>query len=156
MNIARVPLAQVLKGRDGREYEISGHAADIAQRLREIDPSLDVHVNEAGYFVITQLVDAGGKATSVETDTTTRKLAGRVPWGEWDERIVKEFQERAWYIRHGISRADVLEASDARRHADAEYQLEQEVKERAYPLYRTFQRIQLGSNPRAFIAKGLA
>jgi hypothetical protein len=156
MELRPVPLAQVLRGRDGREYEISGHAADIAARVREIDPSLDVHVNEAGYFVVTQLVDAGGRAATVETDTTSRQLVRRIPWDEWDGRVVKEFEARAWEIRHGVSAAGRLDALDAKKEADTMYAFDQEVRERAAPLFRAIQREVLNSNPRVFIRKGLA
>lgn len=156
MELRPVPLAQVLKGRDGREYEISGEAANIAARLNEIDPTLDVHVNETGYFVVTQLVDAGGNATSVETDTTVRKCVRRIPWDEWDGRVVKEFEARAWEIRNGVSAADRLDALDARKTADAEAAMDAEVRERSAPLFRAMQKEIFNSNPRAFIRKGLA
>jgi hypothetical protein len=156
MDLAPVPLAQILKGRDGRQYEISGHAADIAQRLREIDPSLDVHVNEAGFFVVTQLCDAGGNSTTVETDTTQRRLVRRIPWEEWDGRVIQEFEARAYEVRHGISAAERLDALDAKREADTMYRFDQEVRERAGLLRRAIQRDTLNSNPRAFISKGLA
>ena len=156
MEISPVPLAQILKGRDGREYEISGQAADIAARVCEIDSSLGVHVNEAGYFVITQLVDAGGNATDVETDTTTRKCVRRVPWDEWDGRIIDEIEQRAFELRNGISAADRLDALDAKKEADTMYAFDQDVRERAEPLYRAIQREVFSSKPTAFIRKGLA
>jgi hypothetical protein len=155
MEIAPVPLAQILKGRDGRQYEISGHAADIAARIREIDSSLDVTVNETGYFVVTQLVDAGGVATDVETDTTKRTCVRRVPWGEWDGRIIAEIEQRCYELRHGISASDRLDALDAKKEADTMYAFDQEVRERAGKLFHSMQK-GLGVKPRIFLSKGLA
>lgn len=156
MELRPVPLAQVLRGRDGRQYEISGEAAHIAARLHEIDPTLDVHVHEGGWFVVTQLCDAGGNATTVETDTTQRRLVRRIPWEEWDGRVIQEFEARAWEVRHGLSAAGRLDALDAKKEADTMYAFDQEVRERAEPLYRAMRRELFNSRPRAFISKGLA
>jgi hypothetical protein len=156
MEIAPVPLAQILKGRDGRTYEISGEAANIAARIRELDSSLDVHVNETGYFVVTQLVDAGDNATDVETDTTVRKCVRRIPWAEWDGRVIREFEARTWELRHGISAAERLDKLDAKKEADTMYAFDQEVRERAGALFHAIRRDTLNSRPTAFISKGLA
>lgn len=157
MEIEPISMTQRKLGRDGREYEISAAASHIVARLHELDASLRVRYNDtARYFVVYQLLDAGKNPVTSDRDAVEKAMVLRVPDHAWDDRVIKEWEMRAWEMRHGISAADRLEASDAKRHADVEYAFEQEIKERAYPLYRTMQRIQLGSNPRAFIRKGLA
>lgn len=146
----------VVAGRDGRQREISGEANHIIQRLKEIDPSLGVDVNEAGFFVIWQIVDAGGAATPIETDTTERKLVRRIPWEDWDGRVILEFEARAYEIRNGISAAARLDALDAAKDKATMDRLDAEVREMAYPIFRKMQREVFSSNPRAFIASGLS
>jgi hypothetical protein len=152
MDIAPVSLVQVVAGRDGRQYEISEQAGHIAARLREVDPTLRVEFNDRGmFFVVVQMVDRGGAATADELAAVKRELVLRVPMSDWDDRVVREMEMRAHEIRHGRSAADRLDESDARRSADAEYRLDQEVRERAYPLFRSFQRGTLGINPRIYL-----
>ena len=158
MEITPTPLAQVKLGDDGREYEIAGDAGALADRIqKEIDASLRVRFNESTlHFVIYQLLDAGRFPVTDEKDATRRSLVMRVPMGEWDGRVIRELEPRAWDIRHGISRAATLDAGDARRSADIDYRAEQETAALAYPLFRAIQRETLGMNPRAFIRSGLS
>lgn len=157
MEIRPTSAAQVAQGRDGRTYEVSGEAGRIAQRLHELDPSLRVTFNEGGmFFVVSQLVDAERRATSVASDTTTEKLVRRVPQDQWDGRVIREFEARAYEIRNGISAAGRLDALDAKKDAATMERLDAEVREKAYPLFRKMQRELFSSNPRAFIASGLS
>lgn len=158
MDITPTPLAQIKLGRDGREYEISGDAGAIADRIqKEIDGSLRVRFNEAGmYFVIYQLLDAGKFPVTSEEDAVTKALVMRVPMDEWDGRVIRELEPRAWDIRHGISRAAALDAGDARRNADIDYRAEQEAAGLAGKLFRAIQKETFGSNPRIFIKSGLS
>jgi hypothetical protein len=156
LELAPVSLTRIEAGRDGRQYEVSGEANHIIQRLREIDPSLGVDVNEAGYFVVWQIIGADGAATPVETDTTERKLVRRIPWEDWDGRVIKEFEARAYEIRNGISAAARLDALDAKRSAATMHAFDEDVRERAYPLFRKMQRELFSSNPRVFISSGLS
>jgi hypothetical protein len=152
MNISPVSMDQVMLGRDGREYLVTGEAAGIAAQLHQLEPSLRVSFNEGGmYFVVSQMVDAAGRSTAIEDEAVRHECVMRVPMGEWDGRVVREWEMRAHELRHGISAADRLDADDDRRHADTMYAFEQEVKERAYPLFRSFQRATLGINPRIYL-----
>ncbi len=152
MEIVPTSLDQIARGRDGREYEVSGQAGRIVARLREIDPTLRVAFNEGGeYFVVKQLLDRGGVATSDDQVAVRESLVLRVPMGNWDERVIREMEMRAHELRHGRSAADRLDESDDRRKADVEYALDRDVRERAYPLFRSFQRETLGINPRVYL-----
>lgn len=158
LQIAPVPLTQVYAALDGRQYEVSGEAGRIVQRLQEVDPTLRVVFNEGGgFFAIQQVVDdKSGEAVAVEGDATQRKCVMRVHPDDWDGRVVTEFEFRAHEIRHGVSAAKRLDALDARQKADAEYEFDQEARAGAAPLFRAFQRGIVGANPRAFIASGLS
>lgn len=153
MEIAPVPLAQIHAGRDGRQYEISGQAGEIVRRLREIEPSLRVVFNEGGgFFAVQQVVDRGRNAVAEESDSTQRMCVARVPAADWDDRVVRDFELRAHELRHGKSPIERLERLEREHHARVQYDFDQEVRERAYPLFRAFQRNIVGANPRAFFA----
>lgn len=151
MDIRPVPFEQVLLGRDGRTYGVSGEAGRIVQRLHEIDPSLRVHFNEGGmFFVVSQLVDAAGAAVATEADSAGEKLVMRVPADDWNEKVVKDLELRAFEVRNGISAAVRLDRLDAQREKDTYARLEADVGERSYDLFRAFQK-DLGINPRIFV-----
>lgn len=153
MDIAPVTVVQLARGRDGRQYEISGEAGRIAKMLRDLDPSLRVGFNEAGmFFVVKQLLNAHRLPVENDTDAVREECVMRVPMGEWDERVVRDFEMRAHELRHGINPADRLDALDAKRKARDEYEVDQMIRERAEPLFRCFQRNIIGTNPRAFIS----
>ena len=160
MDIQPVPLAQVKLGADGRQYEVSGEAGRIAQRVTELDPSLRVRFVETGgpdvgFFVIYQLIGADRKPRSSEHEADGESLVMRVPMAAWDDRVMKELEPRAWDIRHGISRAAVLDADDDRRMAAIDAAIEEESAANAAPLFRAIQREFFSSSPRAFIRSGL-
>ncbi len=138
MEIPGIGLVQVLKGRDGRDYEVSAQAGDVARQLAELDPRLKVAFRERdGEFVIFTRDDSGDH------------LVTKVPAGEWDGRVVKEFEQMAHEVRNGVSVAGRLDAKDAKLKADREYAFEQAVGEKSYDLMRAIQREE-GINPRSF------
>ena len=144
MEISPVSLDQIVAGRDGREYVVSGQAGRIAARLAELDPPLKVNFNEGGmYFAIYQVVDRG--THEVE------QLVGRVPMDEWDERVVKDFTLRAWELRNGVNPADRLDRLEADAKAKKERAFDEAVGEAAYPMMRAIQRELVGTNPRIFV-----
>lgn len=147
MLVPPVSLAQVLRGRDGRQYEVSGQAGLVAQKLHELDDSLKVYFNEDGdFFVVVQVVPDGPKAGQEE-------IVGRVPMADWNERVVEDFAQRAYELRNGINPCDRLEAmEDAKKVAD-DAALDEMIRERAAPLFRAFQREVVGMNPRIFVAR---
>lgn len=145
MEIRPVPLDQVVEGRFGRQYVVTGEAGRIAKRLQEIDPSLRVKFNElreGGYFIVTQVVPEGPRKGE-------EHIVMRVPMMDWDERVIREWEMRAWELRNGISPIKRIEEAEARAKAAADHELEEMIGERAYPLFRAFQR-GLGINPRSY------
>lgn len=147
MDIRPVSIDQVVAGRDGREYLVTGEAGRIASRLAELDPPLKVNFNEGGdYFAIYQTVKEG----PVEVD----KLVGRVPMDNWDDRVVKDFEMRAWELRNGINPIDRIEREEDAARAASDRELEEQIGEAAYPLMRAFQRELIGTNPRVFVPGG--
>ena len=131
-------MTQVHKGRDGRQYEVSGTAADIARQLKEIDDSISVQYNEYGeFFCIVQTLPDG-----------TECLVQRVPVNEWDGRVVKWFEPRAWEIRNGVSAADRLEKADREAKEQRLKAVEEAAGEKAYDLMRAIQKDVHGMNPR--------
>lgn len=152
LDISPVPLAQVYAGKDGRQYEVSGQAGDIVRQLQELDPSLRVVFNEGGmFFAVQQIVGADGAATPTESDTTQRKCVGRFAADDWGPRVVKDFEMRAYEVRNGISAAPRLDAGMDAWQAQRDHEFDELVKERAYPLFRSFQRNLLGENPRVYL-----
>jgi len=143
--ISPVPMEQLVRGRDGRQWTVHAHESEVAKRLVELDPTLSVGFHEdGGYYTIIQTPTDGpkkGQELAVEN----------VSADEWDDRVILRWQMRAWELRHGISSADRLDAHDARVKADQMHELEEAIGEKAYPLMRSIQRNLLGVNPRAFI-----
>jgi hypothetical protein len=66
MELRPVPLAQVLEGRDGRTYEISGEAALIAARLH----SRGLTVKDLGFPSYTETKNAKKKGLSKSSKQT--------------------------------------------------------------------------------------
>ena len=127
MEIRPVPLAQIVRGRDGRQYEVSGDAGRIAADLKAIDDSLRVEFNDMGFFVVIQAIPDGPRKGEPE-------VVMRVPADDWDQRVVEDFRLRNWELRHGISPVDRLDAADAKAKADAittEEQATASAKERS-------------------------
>lgn len=144
MEISPVSLDQIVSGRDGREYVVSGQAGRIAARLAELDPPLKCSFNEGGmYFAIYQVVDQGSREVE--------QLVGRVPMDEWDDRVVKDFALRAWELRNGVSPADRLDKLEADATARREQAFDDAIGEAAYPIMRAIQRELVGTNPRIFV-----
>lgn len=83
MEIQPASLAQVRKGRDGRNILITDDVSSVARDLHEIDPKLRVRFSEGGghYAVYFQYPDG-----REELVLTAQKL---------DQRIVKRFREIA-------------------------------------------------------------
>lgn len=146
MEIRPVPLTQIVRGRDGRQYEVSGSAGQVAADLQAIDPSLRVEFNDTGFFVVIQTIPEGPRKG--EDD-----IVMRVPADDWDGRVVKDFELRNWEMRHGISPLDRLEAEEARVKAEREYRYEQNVRTVAQRLFHSLQREVVGSKPRIFVPK---
>lgn len=140
MEISPVSMAQVQTGRDGRQYEVDGTPGEIAKQLKEIDPSLSVEYNEYGeYFVVIQSTPDGSEHCIL-----------RVPLNEFDGRVVKYIEPRAFEVRNGISIADRLEAEQRSKFRAREQAIEEAAGEKAYALMRTIQKDILGVNPRSF------
>jgi hypothetical protein len=132
---------QILRGHDGRIYEVSGEAGRVAKMLADLDPPLHTRFAEGPMaFVVSQRTADG-----------TEHLVGRVPMDQWNERVVRDFEQRAYEVRNGISAAARLDALDAKAKADRDYETDQMLRERAAPLFRAIQRETLGSNPRIYI-----
>lgn len=146
MEIRPVPLTQIVRGRDGRQYEVSGSAGQVAADLQAIDPSLRVEFNDTGFFVVIQTIPDGPRKGLDD-------IVMRVPADDWDGRVVRDFQQRNWEMRHGISAADRLDALDAKRERDADYAYEQNVRGVAQRLFHSLQREVVGSKPRIFVPK---
>lgn len=144
MEIRPVPLTQIVRGRDGRQYEVSGDAGTVARDLHEIDPSLEVHFNDQGFFVILQTVPDGPRKGSKE-------VVMRVPADDWDQRVVRDFRMRNYELRHGHSVADRLDREDAAVKAAADKQYADDCAALAGPLFHAIQRDVLGTRPRIFI-----
>lgn len=144
MEIRPVPMTQIVRGRDGRQYEVSGDAGGIAMDLQAIDPSLEVHFNDQGFFVILQTVPDGPRKGAKE-------VVMRVPADDWDQRVVRDMRMRNYELRHGHSVADRLDREDDARTAALDRQYEASVAELAGPLFHAIQRDVLGARPRIFI-----
>ena len=147
--ISPVPLAQIVTGRTGRQYEVSGGAALIAQRLHDLDESLEVHFNDTGFFVVIQTIPEGPRKGE-------KDVVMRVPADEWDGRVVKEWEERAYEMRNGISPIDRLERLEQEARDAREYDLDQRTSEVAQRLFVSLQREVVGIKPRAFFPRAVA
>lgn len=140
MEISPVSFAQVQVGRDGRQYEVDGTPGVIAAQLRDIDPSLTVEYNEYGeFFSVIQTTPDGSEHCIL-----------RVRLDEFDGRVIKYIEPRAFEIRNGISIADRLDRETAKARTERLDAVEEAAGERAYNLMRTIQREILGMNPRSF------
>lgn len=149
MEIRPVSLTQIVAGRDGRQYEVSGQAGRVAQLLTEVDPSLRVEFNEWGnFFVVIQTIPIGPRAGDEE-------CVMRVQADDWDERVVRDFQLRNHELRHGISACDRLDAEEAAYKAERDYQLDQRTAEVANKLFHSLQREVVGITPRAFFPRAI-
>lgn len=57
MEIRPATLDQIQKGRNGKKVVITNDVGDVAKKLKEVDPTLELHYNEsAQYFVVIQRV----------------------------------------------------------------------------------------------------
>ena len=100
-------MAQVVEGRDGRRYEVSGMAGDVVRELKLIDDTLGVEFNEAGYFVVYQSLDEHRRPL---VGGPLQDVVLRVPMMDWDRRVLGYFEQRAYEVRHGISSNERLDA----------------------------------------------
>jgi hypothetical protein len=136
-------LDQIVAGRDGRMWEVSGEAGSIAKEIEALDPSLSVHFNDGGTFVVVQEIPEGPRKGQYS-------VVARIPWDQWDRGVVKDFQMRAHEMRHGISPIDRIEKQEAAWQAAKDKEYEEQVAEYAYPLMREMQRKILGHDPKSF------
>jgi hypothetical protein len=75
IEIAPATLGQVVQGRGGRLVFVEDDVCNIAQNLRDIDPSLRLAYNTKGeYFVVYQVLEDG----SEHLVTTAQELDGRL------------------------------------------------------------------------------
>lgn len=147
MRISPVSVDQILAGRDGRRYLVDGAAGEFAKQLQEVDGSLFLEFNEGGmFYVIGQVVPDGPKKGE-------EQVVMRVQQGELDRRVLENLRMRNWELRHGINPMDRVEAEEAQLKADAEYARDQEVRERAQPLFHALQREVVGSKPRISVPR---
>lgn len=153
MEIRPVPLDQIVAGRDGRQYEVSGHAGRIVQRLQqEVDESIIVHFNElqdGGFFVVSQVIPEGPRAGREE-------VVLRVRSDEWDERVIKDLEVRFYEMRNGINPCDRLEALEDAHAARMDYEFEQDTRAVASKLFHSLQREVVGIRPRVFMPRAIA
>lgn len=144
MEIHPVPLDQIARGHDGREYLVTGEAGRIAARLQELDATLVCYFNEDGnYFTVAQRIPWGDRTRDVPVH--------RVSVDEWDDRVIHEFEVRAHEVRNGISAAARLDALDAQLKAEMESEADETIGAMAYPLMRAIQRDLGTGNARVFI-----
>ena len=148
MEISPLPLAQVLQGRDGRRYEISGDAAAIVTEIRRLDDTLHVQFNEAGmFFVVYQTLN---EHRVPDPDGDIEEVVLRVAMNEWDRRVVDYVQMRAWEMRNGKSANDRLDAAHDAAKREKDRALEEAVGAHAERMFRSAQR-DLGTKPRIYI-----
>lgn len=115
MDIQHASLAQVRKGRDGRQVLIEGDVLDIVSQVKHIDPRLSVHWNEYGeYFVVTETSPTDGRERLV---TTVLEL---------DQNLVRHLE------RLGSAEYDYVaevERKDDKAKADKKWKFAQEIGE---------------------------
>ena len=150
MEIRPLSLTQVQTGRDGRRYEVSGQAGEIAKQLQEMDPRLRVEFNEGGnYFsVFARSLNARGE----QVDDAVLRVAA----DEWDGRVVRYLAPRIHDVLNGRSIAGRLDEQDAQHSAAADKQLEESVAARSYDLMRAIQREVLSSRPRISVPRDIS
>lgn len=150
MEIAPALVDDVRLGRDGRRYLVTAEAGSIAARLKEIDPRVYVEFHEppAGHD------DKPIWSVCLKVDDNVSDLIFRT--SSLDARVVERLRMLNYNLRHGISEADRMEAEDDARHAKAEYQRSQEVRENSYALMRGIQKSILGVNPRIYMHRAKA
>jgi hypothetical protein len=75
MELQAASLAQVRRGRDGRQITIDEDVLGVVKELKQIDPGLKVRWNEVGeYFVVYEVLKDGTESLV----TTTPTLDGRL------------------------------------------------------------------------------
>lgn len=136
-------LDQIVAGRDGRMWEVSGEAGAIAKEIEALDDSLAVHFNDSGYFVVVQQIPEGPRKGQYS-------VVARIPWDDWNRGVVEDFRMRAHEMRHGISPIDRIERQENEWLARKEREYEDTIAGHAYPLMREMQRKIIGENPRNF------
>jgi hypothetical protein len=149
MEIRPLSLTQVQTGRDGRRYEVTGQAGEIAKQLKELDPRLVVQYNEGGNFfvVISKSIDARGHEVE--------DLVLRVAADEWDGRVVRYLAPRIHDALNGRSIAGRLDEHDAKHKAAIDKEMEESVASRSYDLMRAIQREVLSSRPRISVPRAI-
>ena len=149
MEIRPLSLAQVQTGRDGRRYEVSGQAGEIAKQLQEMDPRLRVEFNEGGNFFVIYARSMNAKGEQVDD------LVLRVAADEWDGRVVRYLAPRIHDVLNGRSIAGRLDEHDAKHKAAVDDGLRESVAERSYDLMRAIQREVLSSRPRISVPRDI-
>jgi hypothetical protein len=114
VRIEPATLAQVRAGRDGRRCLVEEDVLNIAGRIRQIDPSLSLHWNEAGeYFQV------------IESDRTGRErlvLTAR----QLDDRILKRLE----LIAHpSYNYADELDRQDDQANREKDHRFHEQTGE---------------------------
>lgn len=149
MEIRPLSLAQVQTGRDGRRYEVSGQAGEIAKQLKEMDPRLRVEFNEGGEYFTVYSSQLNGRGELVED------IVLRVQADEWDGRVVRYLAPRIHDVLNGRSIASRLDAEHDANKAAADKRLEESVASRAYELMSSMQREVLSSRPRISVPRDI-
>lgn len=98
MELRHASIALVQKAKNGQKITVEQDVLDVVGQVKEIDPNLSVHWDEAGYFEIKELCP-DGKERLV---TTTLEL---------DQRLLEHLRmisSPGWDVGREIDRAEAL------------------------------------------------
>ncbi len=138
MEIQPASIAQVRKGRDGRQVLIENDVLDVARRIKEIDESLILRYNEFGeYFVVAQIIGDEEKLV-----LTAQEL---------DERVL----HRIKHITHAsYNFADEAEKMDKQAKKDEEHAFHERAGEAGEVAAHALRK-DIGATTKAFVPKDL-
>lgn len=147
MDIEPATVDQVLRGRDGRYYEISGDVGGVVADLKQIDSHLGVRLSETGqHWVVYHQPDE--RTTHLITTAKAYQGATGV-WLGLDKRLVERIRKIGSDSYDFVAEVDRINQEADRRKEQRKQEKIEDASERAVSELRRF----TGRKSRAFFRK---